>query len=212
MTTETFGLVSFAITSSSAIPYLIRVWRRKAKPSLVSFVLWTVIGLAMLLSYDAVGATDNIWIAVVALTNPLLAVIVILMRRRGGEKPEHEEKDKLDRVLNVLAVIFCVGALGTYLLTYQDPKLASVALWAAMIADLCAASPTIRIAWASPQDEQPFAWAIYGIGEVVGCFSITENTVDQWALPIYGIVLVVALLPPLFSFYIRNRIPFRDWM
>ncbi|MEK7209134.1 MAG: hypothetical protein AAB677_02655, partial [Patescibacteria group bacterium] len=82
MSAETIGLTSGLLVVASVIPYSIRTYQGKVQPNLTSWSLWTLIGLALLLTYKSSGAEANVWPAVFGFTNPLLITIIVL-RRHG---------------------------------------------------------------------------------------------------------------------------------
>ena len=185
---EKFGIASFAIASGSAIPYLIGVWSGDFRPSLTSWILWTMIGLVMLLSYRSAGATrENIWMGIVAFTNPLAVVLVRIYKGGAVEPPTS---------LEWVAAGVCAIALFVWSRGHRSPDHAKTALVASIVADVCAAIPTTLLAWSAPLSEQPIPWSLYVVAMVVGLFSITKRTWDQYALPVYGLLLGLSVAVP----------------
>ena len=82
MSAQTIGLLSGSLVIISIIPYAIRVHQGKIRPVLTSWSLWSLIGLALLLTYRSAGAEDNIWPAVFGFTNPTLITIERKTMRR----------------------------------------------------------------------------------------------------------------------------------
>ena len=167
MSAETIGMVSGLLVIISIIPYSIRTYQGKIQPVLTSWSLWTVIGLALLLTYKSSGAEANIWPAVFGFTNPLLITILAVNRKGGWSKPDRWERR---------CILFCVVSLGLWLGAYDRKELAQFALYLAIAADWCATIPTIKLVWAHPDTDRPFAWACFAFGyDRVTSLSACEN-------------------------------------
>lgn len=188
--------------SASVVPYLMGVWRGEFHPNVVSWVLWSVIGLVMLLSYKSTGAGDNIWMGVVSFTNPLAVAVVAIWRNGGWENPT---------ALEWIAVGICVVALERYIRFHRNEKRAAAALYTTILADVCAATPTILLAWQSPMSEQPIPWAIYGIGALLVFLSIEKWRMNQWILPVYALFVSIAVVIPTVAHRLSAGIPFLNW-
>src|SRR3989338_3687782 len=84
------GILSGVLGLFSGAWYLVRIFRREVHPHITSWLLWTLIALAMLASYWSAGAKggDHIWVAVVGLVNPLL-ITLVAWRVGSWNKPDH---------------------------------------------------------------------------------------------------------------------------
>lgn len=201
MEKETIGLISGAIVAISAIPYFIRLYQRKIFPNLTSWSLWTLIGLAILLSYKSAGADSSIWPAVFGFTNPFIITIILLKRRGEWKKPEPYEK---------LCLIFGIISLVILFFTRKVEYFAQFALYTAIVADLCAAIPTIIQYWTNPVSDRPFAWSLFAIGYGIGIFAVKDHSWANDLLPIYMFFGAFLVATPL----ILHRIgkPIREWI
>ncbi|MBI4114529.1 MAG: hypothetical protein HY445_01650 [Candidatus Niyogibacteria bacterium] len=203
MNTETaIGYIAGFIVIASVIPYAIRVLQRKIKPNLVSWSVWSIIGFAILLTFRSSGATSNIWPAVFGFFNP--AFITVLALWRGMRiKPKWWE-------------IAC-GAMGVASIiwwgfVYGDALKAQFALYLAIIADTCAAIPTIGFLWRNPHEDRPFAWSLFGIGYGLAIFAITDHTFANSALHIYMFIFSNIIAGILAAYRVRNRLPISEWI
>jgi len=146
MSAETIGLTAGMLVIISVIPYSIRTYQSKIQPNLTSWSLWTLIALVLLLTYKSSGAEANVWPAVFGFTNPLLITILVLRRRSEWTKPNRVE---------VACLVFSLLSLGLWLGVHERKELAQYALYLAIIADTCAAIPTIVFVWTQPNGDRP---------------------------------------------------------
>jgi len=202
MSAELFGMLSGGLVVISIIPYSIRTYQGKIHPNLTSWSLWTVIGLALLLTYKSSGAEANVWPAMFGFTNPLL--VTILAARRMGEWA------KLNKV-EVACMVFGLMALVLWLIVHQDRGLVQYALYLAIIADACAAIPTIVFVWTQPDGDRPFAWGLFAVGYGLAFFAITEHTFANYVLPAYMTVGSFSVTVPLALYRMRQKVPLREW-
>lgn len=203
MSAETIGLVSGLLVVASVIPYGIRTYQGKVQPNLTSWSLWTLIGLALLLTYKSSGAEANVWPAVFGFTNPLLITILVL-RRHGGWM-------RLNRV-EATCLVFGLLSLGLWLLVRENKEMAQYALYLAIVADLLAAIPTIVFVWTQPNGDRPFAWSLFAVGYGLAIFAITEHTFANYVLPLYMFFGALSITLPLALYRWRQKAPLSEWV
>lgn len=202
--TKTIGLVSGLLVVASVIPYSIRTYQRKVQPNLTSWSLWTLIGLALLLTYKSSGAEANVWPAVFGFTNPLLITIIVLRRHGGGwTKPNRIE---------IACFVFGLLSIGLWLGVRESSELSQYALYLAIIADACAAIPTIVFVWRRPDGDRPFAWAFFAVGYGLAIFAITEHTFANYILPLYMFCGSASITIPLVLYRWRHKVPLSEWV
>ena len=199
---ETFGFLSGLIVTASVVPYAIRVFQRKIQPNLVSWSVWAVIGLALLLTYRSSGAGHNIWPAVAGFFNPALITLLALWR---GMRRRPEFWEIVCGLLGVVAIVWWV-------FVQNEPGKAQFGLYLAMFADATAAIPTIGFVWREPDQDRPFAWGLFGIGYALALFAIESHTFANYALPVYMFVGASTVTIILAAYRVRNRLPLREWI
>lgn len=203
MSAETIGLISGLLVIISVIPYSIRTYQRKIRPNLTSWSLWTLIGLALLLTYKSSGAEANIWPAVFGFTNPLLITILVLRQHGGWTKPNRIE---------IACLAFGLISLGLWACVHESRELSQYALYLAIIADGCAAVPTIVFVWTQPHGDRPFAWAFFAVGYGLAIFAITDHTFANYALPVYMFFGALSITLPLALYRWRKKSPLSEWV
>lgn len=203
MSAETIGLVSGLLVIISVIPYSIRTYQGKIQPNLTSWSLWTLIGLVLLLTYKSSGAEANVWPAVFGVTNPLFITILVLQRRGVWTKPNRVE---------ITCLVFGLLSLGLWFAVRQNKELAQYALYLAIVADICAAIPTMVFVWTHPNSDRPFAWCFFAIGYGLTIFAINEHTFANYILPLYMFFGSLSVAFPLILYRWRYKRPPSEWV
>lgn len=202
MSVQSIGAWSGGLVFLSVVPYAIRTYEGKIQPVPTTWSLWSLIGLAVLLTYRSSGAEANVWPAVFGFINP--AVITTLSFWKGGKwkKPGRSEQ---------LCFLVGVISLAMWIFMRQNPNLAQYALYVAIAADVCAAIPTIVFVWREPDRDRPLAWVVFAIGYFLAVFAIQENTVANWILPLYMTLVALVVAFPLALHRLRRRVPLKLW-
>ena len=199
---ETIGLISGILVVLSVVPYAIRTYEGKIKPNITSWSIWSVLGLALLLTYKSSGAEANIWPAVFGFTNPTLVTLLALRHRHTWEKPTIVDKSCL--VVGIMAIVL-------WFFVHHDKQVVQYALYIAILADLCAAIPTIYLVWRNPEVDRPFAWALFAVGYGLGALAITEHTFANYVLPLYMLCGGLFVSIPLALHRIKTKAPISEW-
>ena len=203
MNAETIGMLSGLLVVISIIPYSIRTYQGKIQPNLTSWSLWSLIGLALLLTYKSSGAEANLWPAVFGFTNPTLITLLILKRRGEWTRPNNVEKSCI--AFGILSLVLWLGV-------YDKKELAQYALYLAIVADACAAIPAIVFVWTRPDGDRPFAWLLFALGWGLAIFAITDHTFANYALPLWMIFGGSSVTVPLIWYRWKRRDPLMEWV
>jgi hypothetical protein len=199
---QTIGLLSGGLVLLSIIPYAIRTYDGKIRPVPTSWSLWSLIGLAVLLTYRSAGASANLWPAVFGFINPTLITGLSIWRHEKWKKPNLAER---------LCFLFGIVSLVLWFFVRRNQELSQYALCVAIAADLCAALPTVKFVWSEPDRDRPFAWVLYGIGYFLALFAVPENTFANLLLPLYMIAISFTVALPLVLYRMRQSVPLREW-
>ncbi len=203
MNAETIGLISGVLVVISVIPYSIRTFQGKIHPNLTSWSLWTLLGFVLLLTYKSSGAEANVWPAVFGFTNPFLITILVVWRRGNW--------GKLNRI-EIVCLVFGLLSLVLWCIVHEHKELAQYALYLAIVADACAAIPTIVFVWTQPNGDRPFAWAFFAVGYGLVIFAITEQTFANYVLPLYMFLGSLSITFPLARYRWRQKAPLSEWI
>ncbi len=199
---ETIGLISGLIVALGVIPYAVRTYQRKISPNLVSWSIWSILGLAILLTYRSSGAKSNIWPAISGFINPLVVAILAAWR---GERKKPNKLELFCAAAGILCIVF-------WWFVKDSRHLAQYALYVAILADICAAIPTISFVWKSPWEDRPFVWVSFAIGYGLTVFAIEENTFANYVLPIYMLIGGFTVSWPLIAYRLRQKLPLSEWI
>ena len=186
----------------SVIPYAIRTYEGKIQPVPTSWVLWSLIGLAVLLTYRSSGAEANVWPAVFGFVNPVVITSLSVWKHSQWKKPTRAEQ---------FCLLFGMVSLAMWIFLRRDPHLAQYALYVALLADLSAAIPTIVFVWRGPDHDRPLAWVLFAVGYFLAVFAIPENTFANWIVPLYMTLIALIVAFPLALHRLRRRIALRHW-
>lgn len=203
MSQETIGLISGIVVAVSIIPYAIRTYQGKIHPNPTSWTLWTIIALVLLLTYKSSGAEANVWPAVFGFVNVLLITILLIKNKERWKKWETFEK---------ACLVFGLVSLIMWFYMRDNEGLAQYALYIAILADACAAIPTLAFVWRFPEKDRPFAWGLFALGYGLSIFAIPEHTIANYALPLWMFFLGSFIALPLILHRVRHRIPLKDWI
>lgn len=193
------GIVFF-----SAIPYVIRVWQGVVKPNPASWLLWAFIGWTLYITYVSSGAKESSWAMLQAAINPTLIAILVFWRQKSVLK-------RFEKLENVCLVVG-FSALIAWLVTRDNPSTAQYALLLAILADGCASIPTLVHHWRYPDDDRPFAWAMFGLAFVAGLLAIREPTLSNYILPSYFVLGSILITTPLVAYRLKRKIPLSEWI
>ncbi|MBP9771495.1 MAG: hypothetical protein KBD16_01020 [Candidatus Pacebacteria bacterium] len=205
MNTELIGKIAAAVVVVSIIPYAIQVWRRKIVPSLTSWSLWTLIGLALLLTYKSAGATDSVLLYVFGFINPL--VISILALWRGTREPLKLWPDVWCIAISIASLLLWLVVRG------EDAQfLKLTALGLAILADAFAAIPTVLGAWRRPEEDRPFAWVTFALANGLNLLAVSEPSFSGYVLPAYMFITPVVVFLPLIRYRLAEKTPWSEWI
>jgi len=200
---ETIGKLSGLLVIISIVPYAIRVWQRKIHPVPTSWFLWSLIGLAILLTFKSSGAENNVWPAVFSFTNPILIVIISSWRGNKWERPSF---------LEMICLGIGIVSLIMWIFIHNNRGLATLALCLAVTADACGALPTIKSLLRRPERDRPFSWMLFAFAYFLSIFSITENTFANYILPIYMTLGSLSIGSILCIYRLKKKISIREWI
>lgn len=203
MSAETIGMASGLLVAISVVPYSIRTYQGKIRPILTTWSLWTLIGLAILLTYKSSGAEANVWPAIFGFTNPLVITAIVVWRHGEWTRPNRTE---------IACLVLGLLSIGLWLWVRESRELSQYALYLAIVADLFAATPTIMAVWMQPDSDRPFAWVLFTVGYGMTIFAITEHTFANYSLPLYMSLGALSISSPLVLYRWRHKIALSEWI
>ena len=203
MTKEIIGLLAGLMVTLTVIPYGIRTWQGKINPNITTWGLWSLIGFSLLLTYKGSGAGANVWPAVFGFINPCIITVIAVYRK--GERTSFNKAEKI-------CVALCLLSLLGWWWFRAEQDLVQYALYASIIADACAGIPTVIFVWRQPDGDRPFAWVLFAMAHTLAIFSIPEQTVANYALPVWMITASTIISIPIVWHRVQNRVPLKEWI
>ncbi|MFN7991780.1 MAG: hypothetical protein U0R44_06515 [Candidatus Micrarchaeia archaeon] len=172
-----FGIVAGILSFAAFIPYILAILKNKNRPNRATWLIWTVLGLVLLASYIAVGATDTIWVPI---GNQIGFFIIVALSVRHGEGG-----------VNRFDIACLLGAvLGLVSWWLSDSPL--VALLMTIAVDLIGALPTIKKSYLDPGSENITTWLLFSIANFINILAIGSWTIGIAAYPAY--LFLISLL------------------
>ena len=165
-----FAIAGAVIVLFCTVPYIIDVVRRKTKPNIITWIVWTVlIGIgaaALFVSHDYNAA----WLLVGDVIATFAVVVV-------GLKYGMAELDKLDIILLIGAI---VGMILWFV--FNTPLIAIIATIAI---DFIGTIPTIRHSFHHPEEETYITFALGIVATIFTLLSLSDFRFSAWIYPAY---------------------------
>jgi hypothetical protein len=172
------GRIAGAISAVAFVPYAVSVARRKTRPSIATWFLWTVVGAVLAASYWSTGARASVWVAAAYVAGPLVTTLLALRYGTGGFS--RFEKG-------------CLAAALVSLVLWRLSGNPLVALALNIVVDLLAAAPTVRKAWRDPASEDRLSWTLFAAGNAANLPAIEAWTFAGAAFPVYLFLLTTTM-------------------
>lgn len=170
---EVIGIVAGTLATIAYIPYIIGMLRGRTRPNKASWIIWTIVGGLLAITYFLEGDLKAIWVPLVYFIGPL--VIAVLSFRYG-----YSRWSKLDYACVVFAIISIIPWIFS-----NDP---TITLLLNVMIDTAGAIPTYVKSYREPETEDFTAWFIFFIANTLELFAISK-----WNLSaIYPIYLFVS--------------------
>ena len=155
-------MISALLTISSVMPYLADVLRRRTKPQVVTWLVWTVLTTITLVAtlHDGQFATSMMLLA-----GTLATLSIVIFGWKYG-----------DRTFEPLD-IFCLSGAGVGLLCLLLVHSTVLTVLVTMSVDFVGSIPTLKHAWLKPQEE---TWTTFAIATLAAI--CTLMAISTWTL------------------------------
>jgi hypothetical protein len=165
-----FAILGALIVLFCTVPYIIDVVKRKTKPNIITWIVWTLligIGAAALFASHDYNAA---WL-LVGDTIATFAVVIV------GLKYGMSELDTLDIILLIGAII---GLILWFV--FNSPLIAIIAT---ITIDFIGTIPTIRHSFHHPEEETYITFALGIIATLFTLLSLSDYRFSAWIYPAY---------------------------
>lgn len=201
--TEIIGKVAGSLVLLGAIPYAWRVWQGKIKPNIITWLLFSLIELSLLLNYKNIGAEDNIWPAIFGFTDSLIITIIAIWKRKKKIKPK-----KFD----YYCLFFGSASIVLWWIWLGDPVYAQYSLFVGIAADIFAGLPTVSSVNENPYEDRPYMWLMFAAGYGLDILAIKEHNLANYSLPVYMVAGSLIVSIPLIVHRIKSKVPLKHWI
>lgn len=179
--------------------YIWGIFKGKARPNPVSWLLWGITPLIALAAQWQQGWNVQSLILVALAVGPLTVFIVGSL------------KTGLRQYLTPFTW-WCVGVSGVGIVLWQVTAIAELALAFSILADIAANLPTLRKAYKDPKSEYAFPFMISIASMIITLLTIQSWNFITYGFPLYllliNFTLVVFATVPLGRFIARIRLRF----
>jgi hypothetical protein len=178
LSAELLGRVAGAVSFAAFLPYVIAIVRRRARPSIATWWIWTAVGVCLCASYFATGARTTIWTPVSFVLGPFfIAILSLHYGERGASR--------FDRA--------CLFAAAISIAIWWMTGVPWLALMLNIGIDALGALPTLRKTWHDPESEDRLTWGLFLIGNTLNLLAVSPWTVANASYPIYMSLLSAAM-------------------
>jgi hypothetical protein len=173
------GMGSGIVLLLGNIPYIISIRRGDTRPNIVTWGIWTTIGLILLGSYQAIGATNTLWLLIAQVISQFVITVYAFRYSQGRWQ-------RLDRI--------CLAGAGLSLVLWWCSGSPLVALLMNTTMDLLGAIPTISKIYHDPNSEDLRFWVMSFTATVLNLLAIENFSLSFIVFPLYLFGLNLAIL------------------
>ena len=207
---ERVSILSGFLILAMNIPYALRVWQGKIKPSITTWILYTAIGFVMLITFDSAfyskpktSAEFIEEIFVICGFVDSLIILILISKKQNKQKQAFQPKEKW-----LMNFVFIVLTIWIFLKNYQE--LIIYTYFLAILLEILASQPQMMKNFRNPKEDRPLPWLIYAIGYALPAIYLTNPM--QIILPVIMSTVYVIMSLPLIQYRIKNKIPLKDWI
>lgn len=169
------GYISLALILFAGFLHGRRVWSGDIKIHPISWSIWSLTGIALLLSYDTMNTKHEFYVTI---GNAIFPIVNLFLSMR------HKVKLTLSR-WDYTAGFFGIISIFVWYFVKHDIELSAYANYIAIFADMCAVIPTFIMVRENPMIEKPLPWIVFSTGFIINIFIIEDKTFANYILPIY---------------------------
>jgi len=167
----------------SMVPYIASVLQGKTRPSRISWAIWTLLALVLLVSYEGSGASDTIWLPVAHFFVSLTIFILSLKFGVGGSS---------------LFDWLCASGAALAIATWLTLDSAPIALFICIAVDALGAIPTLRKSYQEPFSEDLRGWSIAAAASALNLAVVADWSPHISLYPIYSFALTTVVSTTLY--------------
>lgn len=179
------GYVAGVLSLLAYISYFVSIIRGTTIPNRATWLILTIVGVLVSLSYYSVGANETMWVPI---CNTIGAAIAFLLSIKYGES-KWFTLDKVCIIISISSVIM-----------WSLTKTAIIVLLINIFIDFLGVLPTIKKSYLNPRSEDYLPWLITTISCIINIFAIQDWKFSIFVYPIYMVVFNGIITVPLLLF------------
>jgi hypothetical protein len=165
------GTLAGIVACLGFVPYIIDTLKGRIKPSIVTWFIWSVIGISSYLSYLEINGWDSsIWVPMSYMIGPIIITTLCLKR--------------VDKTHSKLDIVCLILSLLSLLIGYLFNQF-YFSLLVNILADSFGVVPTFKKSYEDPYSESLTAWILFLTGNLMNLFMLTYPFSFQYIYPIY---------------------------
>jgi len=177
------GTLAGIIACLGFVPYITNTSKGHIKPSIVTWFIWSIIGISSYISYLEINGWDSsIWVPMSYMIGPIVITALCLKQ--------------IDKTYSRLDIICLVLSLLSLFIGYLFDKF-YFSLIINILADSFGVIPTLKKSYNNPYSENLTAWILFFTGNIINIYTIAYPFSFQHLYPIYLTlvsILVVGIL------------------
>ncbi len=190
----TLGFISGIFLIAGYLPYVYEVLKKTTRPSRVSWFIWSLSTVIILIGVASTGTHEAIWVPVADAVGCFVIFILSIFLGVGG----WSRTDKISLVICAVS-IFTIWKTGDTLL----------ALIMNLLIYASGYIPTIKKSLIDPRSESLSAWTFFLVGVLLNLITVAISTDRGFAVWLYPVVLVSTVgtlyLVLMRRFFIRKK-------
>lgn len=183
---EILGVVAGVLALAGYVPYIISILMGKTRPNRATWLIWTVIGGLLAVSYIAEGDFHTIWLPIGYFLGPFITALLSI---RYG----YAIWTRLDTI--------CIVAAALSLIPWILSNNAILTLIINVLIDSTGAIPTLVKTYKEPETEDFTAWLIFFIANTIQVIAVTN-----WNLAIIYPLYLFLLAATMVAFIVRGKL------
>ena len=165
------GAIAGVLSLAGFVPYWWAIWQGQTRPNRATWWIWSIVGIAIAISYRAAGASATMWVPITYVIGPVVTSLLGLKFGEGGWT-------KLDRS--------CLVGVGIGLILWGLYRSPDLTLGINIAIDFLGALPTIRKSLRHPESEDKLAWLLFAVANTCNLLAIEQW---RWQVVIYPIYM-----------------------
>lgn len=176
------SIIAGILTIVAYMPYIVSIVRLETRPHLMTWSVWSILGVILTASYWAAGATLSA--LVVPILNVIGPIVIALFALKYGEYGYH--------FFDIGCFLVALAGLAGWAIS-GDP---TFALYLCLMVDFSGSLPTIKKVALNPGSENRTAWVLFLLANSINLLTIPAMTFELMAYPLYlfGISLIITSL------------------